>query len=158
VSRWRPSFSPRRPSLISIEKGPISSGALTGIATDVGEAPERLSRPFVLRRGCRIAAMLLRMKTHFVALQSRGTVALPADLRHKLHLDEPGAQLQIIEKDDGTVELHPVLPVAADQRWFWTERWQAMEREVDAHVAAGRVTVVDGPDGLFEHLARSLPS
>jgi len=48
--------------------------------------------------------------------------------------------------------------VAADQRWFWTERWQAMEREVDAHVAAGRVTVHDGPDGLFEHLARSVPS
>ena len=102
--------------------------------------------------------MLLRKKTHFVALQSRRTVALPADLRHSLHLDEPGAQLQIIERDDGTVELHPVLPVAADQRWFWTERWQAMEREVDAHVAAGRVTVVDGPHGLFEHLARSLPS
>jgi hypothetical protein len=33
-----------------------------------------------------------------------------------------------------------------------------MEREVDAHVAAGRVTVVDGPDGLFEHLEHSLPS
>ena len=102
--------------------------------------------------------MLLRMRTHFVALQSRGTVALPADLRHRLHLDEPGAQLQIIEQDDGTIELLPVLPVPADQRWFWTERWQAMEREVDAHVAAGRVTVVDGPDGLFEHLERSLPS
>jgi hypothetical protein len=31
-----------------------------------------------------------------------------------------------------------------------------MEREVDAHVAAGRVTVVDGPDALFEHVD-SLP-
>lgn len=98
------------------------------------------------------------MKTYFVAVQSRGTVALPVSLRRRLHLDEPGAQLQIIERDDGRVELRPVLPVPADQRWFWTDRWQAMEREVDEHVAAGRVTVVDGPDALLEHLDGSLKS
>lgn len=98
------------------------------------------------------------MKTYFVAVQSRGTVALPVSLRRRLHLDEPGAQLQIIEQDDGKVELRPVLPVPADQRWFWTDRWQAMEREVDEHVAAGRVTVVDGPDALLEHLDGSLKS
>jgi bifunctional DNA-binding transcriptional regulator/antitoxin component of YhaV-PrlF toxin-antitoxin module len=98
------------------------------------------------------------MKTHFVTVRQRGTVALPVDLRQRLHLDEPGAQLQIIEQEDGRIELLPVLPVPADQRWFWTERWQAMEREVDAHVAAGRVTVVDGPDALFEHLDNALSS
>jgi bifunctional DNA-binding transcriptional regulator/antitoxin component of YhaV-PrlF toxin-antitoxin module len=102
--------------------------------------------------------MLHCVKTHYVALQARGTVALPVDLRHRLHLDEPGAQLQIIEQEDGTIELRPVLPVPADQRWFWSDRWQAMEREVDAHVAAGRVTVVNGPDELFEHLDKSLTS
>jgi bifunctional DNA-binding transcriptional regulator/antitoxin component of YhaV-PrlF toxin-antitoxin module len=96
--------------------------------------------------------MLLYMKAHYVAVQSRGTIALPVDLRRRLHLDEPGAQVQIIEREDGLVELRSVLPVAADQRWFWSERWQAMEREVDEHVAAGRVTLVDGPDALFEHL------
>jgi bifunctional DNA-binding transcriptional regulator/antitoxin component of YhaV-PrlF toxin-antitoxin module len=100
--------------------------------------------------------MLHCVKTHYVAMQARGTVALPVDLRHRLHLDEPGAQLQIIEQEDGTIELRPVLPVPADQRWFWSDRWQAMEREVDAHVAAGRVTVLDGPDELFEHLDGSL--
>jgi AbrB family looped-hinge helix DNA binding protein len=91
-------------------------------------------------------------KTHYVAVQARGTVALPVGLRQRLHLDEPGAQLEVIEYEDGRVELRPVLPVPADQRWFWTERWQAMEREVDAEVAAGQVTVVDGPDALFAHL------
>jgi hypothetical protein len=34
----------------------------------------------------------------------------------------------------------PQAPSApAHQRWFWGERWQEMEREVDAHVSAGRV-------------------
>ena len=98
------------------------------------------------------------MKTHFVTLQSRGTIALPVDLRRRFHLDEPGAQLQIIEQEDGRIELRPLLAVPADQRWFWTERWQAMEREVDEHVTAGRVTVVDGPNALFEHLDKSLTS
>lgn len=92
------------------------------------------------------------MRTHYVSVQSRGTVALPADLRRRLHLDEPGAQVQIVERDDGIVELRPLLPIPADQRWFWTERWQAMEREADEDIAAGRVTTVDGPDELFAHL------
>ena len=96
------------------------------------------------------------MKTHYVAVQARGTIALPVDLRRRLHLDEPGAQIQIIERENGLVELRPVLPVPADQRWFWSERWQAMEREADEHVAAGRVTVLDGPEALFEHLDRGL--
>ena len=100
--------------------------------------------------------MLQCMKTHYVAVQARGTIALPVDLRRRLHLDEPGAQIQIIEREDGLVELRPVLPVPADQRWFWSERWQAMEREADEHVAAGRVTVLDGPEALFEHLDRGL--
>jgi bifunctional DNA-binding transcriptional regulator/antitoxin component of YhaV-PrlF toxin-antitoxin module len=100
--------------------------------------------------------MLQCMKTYYVAVQSRGTIALPVDLRRRLHLDEPGAQLQIVEREDGTAELRAVLPVPADQRWFWSERWQAMEREVDEDIAAGRETVVDGVDDLFEHLDRGL--
>ncbi len=100
--------------------------------------------------------MLQCMKTYYVAVQSRGTIALPVDLRRRLHLDEPGAQLQIVEREDGTAELRPVLPVPADQRWFWSERWQAMEREVDEDIAAGRETVVDGVDDLSERLDRGL--
>ncbi|MHB8960852.1 MAG: AbrB/MazE/SpoVT family DNA-binding domain-containing protein [Candidatus Limnocylindrales bacterium] len=96
------------------------------------------------------------MKTYFVAIQARGTVALPADLRRRLHLDEPGAQVQIIEGEDGRIELRAVLPVAADQSWFWSEKWQAMEREADADIAAGRLTVHDGPEAMFDYLD-SLP-
>jgi len=92
------------------------------------------------------------VRKHYLSVQSRGTVALPVSVRRRLHLDEPGAQVELIERDDGALELRPVLPVPADQRWFWSDRWQAMEQEVDDHVAARRVTVVDGPDALFEHL------
>jgi bifunctional DNA-binding transcriptional regulator/antitoxin component of YhaV-PrlF toxin-antitoxin module len=100
--------------------------------------------------------MLHCMKTHYVAVQARGTVALPADLRRRMHLDEPGAQVQIIEGEDGRIELRAVLPVAADQAWFWTEQWQAMEREAEADIAAGRLTVSEGPDEMFARLDATL--
>ena len=92
------------------------------------------------------------MKSYFVAVQARGTIALPADLRRRMHLDEPGAQVQIIEHQDGHIELQPVLPIPADQAWFWTERWQAMEREADEDIAAGRVTTFEDVDDFIAHL------
>ena len=92
------------------------------------------------------------LKTYHVAVQSRGTIALPADLRRRRHLDEPGAQVQIIEHEDGSIELQPMLPIPADQRRFWTERWQAMEREADEDIAAGRVSRAMDADEFFEYL------
>lgn len=92
------------------------------------------------------------MKSHILTVQSRGTVALPVDLRRRLHLDQENAQVQLIEHEDGRVELVPVVAVPAEQSWFWAERWQAMERAADADVAAGRATVVDGLEGLIAHL------
>ena len=60
--------------------------------------------------------------------------------------------MKLIEHEDGRLELRPVVTVPADQAWFWTERWQAMEREAGADIAAGRVTIVEGTDELIEHL------
>ena len=64
----------------------------------------------------------------------------------------PESQVRLIDHGNGRVELVPVVAVAADQAWFWTDRWQAMEREADADMAAGRSTVVDGVDELIAHL------
>jgi bifunctional DNA-binding transcriptional regulator/antitoxin component of YhaV-PrlF toxin-antitoxin module len=88
----------------------------------------------------------------YVGVQRRGVIALPADLRQRLHLDEPGAQLEITERADGVLELRPALPVPADQAWFWTEQWQQREREVAEHVAAGRVTVHETGEDFLHHL------
>lgn len=88
----------------------------------------------------------------YVAIQRRGLIALPADLRERLHLDEPGVQFEVTERADGVVELRPTVPVPADQAWYWTERWQAREHEVDAHVRAGHVAVHDSGEGFLAHL------
>lgn len=88
----------------------------------------------------------------YVGIQSRGLISLPAPLRDRLHLNEPGTQLEVIERADGVVELRAVVPVPADQAWFWTDRWQQREREVDTHVDAGRVAIYDSGDDFLESL------
>jgi antitoxin MazE len=101
--------------------------------------------------------MLQHMKTHLVSVQSRGTIALPADLRRRMRLDQPDAQVRLIEREDGRVELVPVVAIPADQAWFWTDRWQAMEREADADIAAGQVMTVDGVEELVAFLDADPP-
>ena len=36
--------------------------------------------------------------------------------------------------------------------WFWTPKWQAGEREVDAHIAAGEIEEFDSIDDMFRAL------
>ena len=88
----------------------------------------------------------------YVGVQSRGVIALPAEVRRRLHLDEAGAQVELTERPDGVLELRPSLPIPADQRWLWTQRWQDRERVVDAHVSAGEVTAHEDIDAFLDHL------
>lgn len=41
---------------------------------------------------------------------------------------------------------------AAGQEWFWTERWQQMEREADEDYAAGRYKTFDNVDDFLADL------
>lgn len=88
----------------------------------------------------------------YVAMQGRGVVSLPIELRRRLGLDAEGAQMEVTERDDGVIELRPTVPVPADQAWFWTDRWQRREREVDAHVEAGAVTSYESTDDFLASL------
>jgi bifunctional DNA-binding transcriptional regulator/antitoxin component of YhaV-PrlF toxin-antitoxin module len=87
-----------------------------------------------------------------LSIQGRGTIALPADLRRRRGLDQPGALLRLVERDDGVIELHPMTAVPADQAWFWSERWQRMEREADGDISDGRLTAHESVDDLLDHL------
>ena len=76
----------------------------------------------------------------FVNVRDRGQISLPAATRKKFHLDEPGAQVEVIERD-GEIVLRPMLPIPANQAWFWPDRWQAGERQADAEIASRSGTV-----------------
>lgn len=88
----------------------------------------------------------------YVAMQGRGVVSLPAELRRRLGLDAEGAQMEVTEREDGVIELRPTIPVPAEQAWFWADRWQQREREVDAYIAAGAVTSHESTDDFLSAL------
>ncbi|MFC7218885.1 AbrB/MazE/SpoVT family DNA-binding domain-containing protein [Streptomyces polyrhachis] len=88
----------------------------------------------------------------YVAIQGRGTMALPAELRRRYRLDEPGAQIELTERADGVIELRPALPVPVDQMWFFTPGHQAAEREAEADIRHGRYRDHDSAADLLAAL------
>ncbi len=97
------------------------------------------------------------------------SITLPADVRRRYHLDEPGAQVEVIGRSDGVIELHPVLPHRADQAWCCTDRWQrwsvmpgsSSPTSTARPPSAGCVEVrADGtvPGGPWGALRRALPT
>lgn len=88
----------------------------------------------------------------FVSVQSRGTVALPPEVRRRYGLNEPGSQVEITERSDGVLELRPTVAIPASQQWFWDKRWQDGERRADADIAAGRTTTYDNVDDFMDSL------
>ncbi len=88
-----------------------------------------------------------------VKLGQRGTVTLPKDLREGL----PEQSLfEAIRRPDGVIELRPQQIIDASQAWFWTERWQQMEREADESYAAGRWQRFEDAESLIAYLDADL--
>jgi hypothetical protein len=80
----------------------------------------------------------------------RGTVVLPKAVRRDVEY------VEVVRRPDGVIELRPQVPVDAAQAWFWSERWQDMEREADADIAAGRTRRYDSADAFLADLEDSI--
>jgi bifunctional DNA-binding transcriptional regulator/antitoxin component of YhaV-PrlF toxin-antitoxin module len=76
----------------------------------------------------------------------RGNVVLPKELREGVDL------VEIERRADGVIELRPKVAVDAAQAWFWSDRWQKMERQADADIAAGRRTASDTAEDFLDEL------
>ena len=84
-----------------------------------------------------------------VKLTERGTITMPKGLRGQLR---EGALLDVVMQDDGVLELRPQLTVDATQAWFWSERWQGMEREADEDYRRGRFATFDDVESFLAEL------
>lgn len=84
-----------------------------------------------------------------VRLGQRGTLTLPKELRMGM---SEGMLFQAVRRDDGVIELRPQATIDASQAWFWSERWQQMEREADADIAAGRAATHDDAESFIRGL------
>ena len=86
--------------------------------------------------------------THFISVQARGTISIPSALRRRYGLDDPGAQVEIIDAGDHIV-LRPKVAVDSSQAWFWSADWQAGEIDAEAQRRRGDGTVYESGEDML---------
>lgn len=84
-------------------------------------------------------------------LRPKGQITLPGEIRELLELKE-GDDLAFSVDEQGRVVVNRLEVIPPDQAWFWSERWQEMEREVEADIATGRVKSFDSMDDFIAYL------
>jgi AbrB family looped-hinge helix DNA binding protein len=70
-------------------------------------------------------------------IRKKFQITLPVSIREQLGLEE-GDYIAVEARDDEIV-LRPKKLIDKSQAWFWSEAWQAAEREAEADIQAGRV-------------------
>jgi bifunctional DNA-binding transcriptional regulator/antitoxin component of YhaV-PrlF toxin-antitoxin module len=73
-----------------------------------------------------------------MALGADGTLAIPAELRRSLDLDQPGTLVEVsLDESKTALQMRRYGVMDPDQAWYWTPEWQAKEREADEAYARG---------------------
>ena len=88
--------------------------------------------------------------TTLVKVTRNGQITIPAAIRQELEIQE-GDYVEVSVVDD-TVVLTPKQLVDKSQAYFWTEEWQAAEREADEDIRAGRIETFESVDELLADL------
>jgi AbrB family looped-hinge helix DNA binding protein len=86
-------------------------------------------------------------------LRARGQVTLPGEVRELLKLKE-GDDLVFRTTEEGQVIVERARIIPPGQAWFWTERWQQMEREAQVDIESGRVTRYENMDEAISDLEK----
>lgn len=79
-----------------------------------------------------------------------GQITLPASLRRQAGIDV-GDYVEVSITEDGLV-LKAKQVIDKSQVYFWSDGWQAAEREAEADLAEGRVEHFDSIDELLNEL------
>ncbi len=77
-------------------------------------------------------------------------MTLPREVREALHV-EAGDDVAF-DVEDGIVTIRGLKSIPAEQTWFWTEGWQAGEREASAQLVRGEGTTHKNPGSFFDSL------
>jgi len=85
-------------------------------------------------------------------LRGKGQITIPSEIRRAAQLEE-GDVIEVELVADGIL-LKPRKTIDSTQAWFWTPRWQALEREADADRDAGRSETFKTGDALLDALRR----
>lgn len=85
-----------------------------------------------------------------VDFKQKSQVTIPKDIVTKFNL-KVGDKIDIEEKD-GKIIITPVVIIPKDQSWYYSPNWQAMEKDVDNQIKAGKFHTAHTTDELFDDL------
>lgn len=71
-------------------------------------------------------------------LRTKGQITVPPEIRSALGVEE-GDDLLFYTDERGQVVISRAQIIPPEQAWFWSERWQQMERQAQAELEAGEV-------------------
>lgn len=83
-------------------------------------------------------------------MRGKGQLTIPLEIRKALQLEE--GDPVALEITDSGILLRPQKMIDADQAWFWSEAWQAGEREASADIESGRVEIHKTSDDFLSSL------
>lgn len=84
-------------------------------------------------------------------LRGRGQMTLPPEIRDRLQVRE-GDDVLFRVNEQGQVIVEQVQFIDPEQAWFWSERWQKMEREVQEDIDAGNLLEFDNAEEFIKVL------
>lgn len=87
-------------------------------------------------------------------LRPKGQITVPTEIRSMLGAEE-GDDLFFSADENGRVIISRALIIPPDQAWFWSERWQRMEKEAQADIEAGRIYEFEDLDRALTDLDRT---
>ncbi|HDQ04196.1 MAG TPA: AbrB/MazE/SpoVT family DNA-binding domain-containing protein [Deltaproteobacteria bacterium] len=85
-------------------------------------------------------------------LRRRSQVTLPSDVVKKMDLRE-GDNLEIAVEND-TIIIKPVVVIDRAQAWFWSAKWQDLEKEADRDIRKGKTQKAKSVQELLQKLDR----
>lgn len=89
-------------------------------------------------------------------LRNKGQVTLPQEVRQLLSAEE-GDDLLFTVDAQGHVVISRAQVIPPDQVWFWSDRWQRMEREAQADLESGRTFDFDSLEDALAALDQLEP-
>ena len=86
-------------------------------------------------------------------LRTKGQITIPGEIREMLDVHE-GDDVAFSVNEKGQIVVTRLDVIPPDQAWFWSEPWQAAEREAQADIEAGRIHRYSNVESAIEALEK----
>ncbi|HZK83456.1 MAG TPA: AbrB/MazE/SpoVT family DNA-binding domain-containing protein [Desulfosporosinus sp.] len=95
--------------------------------------------------------MSSKLKNKKIVVRNRNQITIPKECTKYVNVGE-GEELRYEITDDGALILRPVITVPKNQAWFWTDKWQAEERENDEEIKKRQVSSPQNAEDFINDL------